>query len=807
MTMTVRSWLVASLLLTLTIVSHARQVPSATAWTRQGADSGMTKYSSSDLPSVAPTLAYIKRFYGTWAGYTGNYFYANNVIVNAGAAVLFSNDASEGTLKVTKFDWHSGATLAKWAQPYQLGEHDREVDSHHFTNPIMWHSNGKIYSRRGGDNRDQYDFDPSTGAWHQIGIYSPPDTGAWGGDATAFLQTYGNLMVYRWGHVENDGPYSANDITTGQWVQSLGPNVAGDRYRYGDWPKIAQNVHVIAASINSYTAVYLEARQLAPGGGILWSKMYPSDSGGLRGTYSGVSDYWRFVATEEGQYAFFTRSGSPTVRVLDIQTGQEKWNRLLTNNAERPLLAAHGGYLYVIGRAEQLKLDINTGALVWRQTNSFPNDAGYLHQNYEDTNNYTTDIVYRPMVLTDSTLWFVDGAVADSARLVGLKTSDGGILTTIDLAARARHGTETLALVNDMAASDGKLGILVTIRDSADTHPSQIPYQDLYVYDFTGGQPPPPPPQPSPTPPPPGDTTAPTVAITSPAAGSTVAGTVSLTATADDNVGVTSVRFLVDGAVVGTVTSPPYTVTWNTTTVSLTSHTIKATAADAAGNSASATESVTVVAVPPACTTNTPDVSLSPNSTLVTSPGNAVAYTINVRNNDTSGCTTTTFAMGDVVPPGWAASYSAPALDITPGGMKGSSLSLTPPSSSNGVADFTGTALRMNTQGPSGSVSGTVMVVLRLDVSLTIAQANNGTQLIAQVKVGSTALAGVNVTFTILGPTGKTNTLSATTNASGSASVKLQLKGKSNPSGVYQVQVVASGGGLTGSTSGSFITQ
>ena len=34
---------------------------------------------------------------------------------------------------------------------YQLFEHDREIDSHHYTNPIIWHGDGRIYSRRGGD--------------------------------------------------------------------------------------------------------------------------------------------------------------------------------------------------------------------------------------------------------------------------------------------------------------------------------------------------------------------------------------------------------------------------------------------------------------------------------------------------------------------------------------------------------------------------------------------------------------------------------------------------------------------------------
>ncbi|MBM7113601.1 PHB depolymerase family esterase [Archangium primigenium] len=94
------------------------------------------------------------------------------------------------------------------------------------------------------------------------------------------------------------------------------------------------------------------------------------------------------------------------------------------------------------------------------------------------------------------------------------------------------------------------------------------------------------------------DTTAPSVALTSPAAGATLSGTVSLTATATDNLGVSRVEFLVDGAVVasGTPTGGgTYTASWNTTTAATGTHTVRARALDAAGNTGLSTQvSVTV---------------------------------------------------------------------------------------------------------------------------------------------------------------------------------------------------------------------
>ncbi len=94
----------------------------------------------------------------------------------------------------------------------------------------------------------------------------------------------------------------------------------------------------------------------------------------------------------------------------------------------------------------------------------------------------------------------------------------------------------------------------------------------------------------------PPDSTAPAVSVTAPAAGGTVSGSVPLSATASDNVGVTSVQFQVDGANVGAAdASSPYGINWDSTTAANGTHSIRAIARDAAGNSTtSATVSVTV---------------------------------------------------------------------------------------------------------------------------------------------------------------------------------------------------------------------
>ncbi len=82
------------------------------------------------------------------------------------------------------------------------------------------------------------------------------------------------------------------------------------------------------------------------------------------------------------------------------------------------------------------------------------------------------------------------------------------------------------------------------------------------------------------------DTTAPTVSLTAPTSGAVLNGVVPLAATASDNRAVTRVDFLVDGLPIGSDSTAPYAASWNTATYALGTHTVRAVAFDAAGNSA-----------------------------------------------------------------------------------------------------------------------------------------------------------------------------------------------------------------------------
>ncbi len=91
------------------------------------------------------------------------------------------------------------------------------------------------------------------------------------------------------------------------------------------------------------------------------------------------------------------------------------------------------------------------------------------------------------------------------------------------------------------------------------------------------------------------DTEAPSVAIDSPRDLAIVRKTVTVTASAGDDVGISEVRFYVDGQLIGTDGASPYEVRWNTRRNPIGNHALHAEASDLAGNVARSTTVVVVV--------------------------------------------------------------------------------------------------------------------------------------------------------------------------------------------------------------------
>jgi probable HAF family extracellular repeat protein len=96
--------------------------------------------------------------------------------------------------------------------------------------------------------------------------------------------------------------------------------------------------------------------------------------------------------------------------------------------------------------------------------------------------------------------------------------------------------------------------------------------------------------------PPPTDIVPPTVALTAPQNGSTVSGAITLAASASDNVGVARVDFVVDGVLVASDATAPYSTAWDSSVVGNGAHIVAAQASDTAGNSSVSTAASIMVA-------------------------------------------------------------------------------------------------------------------------------------------------------------------------------------------------------------------
>ncbi len=131
------------------------------------------------------------------------------------------------------------------------------------------------------------------------------------------------------------------------------------------------------------------------------------------------------------------------------------------------------------------------------------------------------------------------------------------------------------------------------------------------------------------------DYTPPTVALVSPPSSATVGVSTTLTASAGDDVGVASVEFRVNGFLICSDNTAPYTCAWTPDAEG--SATIEATALDAAGNSATASASVSVL--PPPDTTPPTVQFVSPPATATV----GVATTLTASASDTVGVTKVEF--------------------------------------------------------------------------------------------------------------------------------------------------------------------
>lgn len=129
------------------------------------------------------------------------------------------------------------------------------------------------------------------------------------------------------------------------------------------------------------------------------------------------------------------------------------------------------------------------------------------------------------------------------------------------------------------------------------------------------------------------DNTDPSLTLTAPPAGALLAGTVEIAATASDASGIDRVDFLIDGVEVGSDSSAPYSLSWDTASSPDGLHDVLAIAVDAVGNDVAAAAQVTTDNTGPAVAITAPAAGSTVSGTIdiVASASDAPAGVMSVQ--------------------------------------------------------------------------------------------------------------------------------------------------------------------------------
>jgi M6 family metalloprotease-like protein len=193
------------------------------------------------------------------------------------------------------------------------------------------------------------------------------------------------------------------------------------------------------------------------------------------------------------------------------------------------------------------------------------------------------------------------------------------------------------------------------------------------------------------------------------------------------------------------------------------------------------------------CTASAPSVVVSPLDPSIY-PGQSANYSASVKNNDGAGCPASTINLASAQPSGWATSFSAASVTLSPG--QSASIALGKSAPSGTPAGTYAVDLTASTGAATGSATANATVVTppslvaTLSVSGTIFSRPGTVPIVSAVANGGVPVSGASVTFTITAPNGSTSSQSATTGSTGIATWNYKL-GQRSQAGTYSVSVRA----------------
>jgi M6 family metalloprotease-like protein len=216
-------------------------------------------------------------------------------------------------------------------------------------------------------------------------------------------------------------------------------------------------------------------------------------------------------------------------------------------------------------------------------------------------------------------------------------------------------------------------------------------------------------------------------------------------------------------------------------------------------NATSSGVSVAVNYGPVPCVRNQPTISISPNNPSIYW-GTNVNYTVSVTNNDSSGCTASTFDIASTAPTDWVTALSALTLTLNPAQSGSVTMTKTAPTGILGTYVVNATVSDAN-HSATGTGNCTVtappapinITLNPLPATVAVRSTVNISAAVTQ-EVGGAAIPAASVTFKLVRG-GSTTTKTVATNSAGVAtwSYKAQQKG------TYTVTATGSSGGASDS--------
>jgi hypothetical protein len=213
----------------------------------------------------------------------------------------------------------------------------------------------------------------------------------------------------------------------------------------------------------------------------------------------------------------------------------------------------------------------------------------------------------------------------------------------------------------------------------------------------------------------------------------------------------------------------------------------------------------------PTCTRAAPTLTLAgPTSAVV--PGTTNSYTVSLKNNDSSDCGNTSFALARTVPSGWTGTLSASAISLAPGSSGSATLAVTSPTTaaagSYGIGAGTSSSVgSTHTANASGtySVAAAVALTETVSTSKSTYKAGETVYITARVLKNGVAVSGASVKFDALKPNGVNHVwLSGTSDSNGY--VRVSFVSGTGPSsiGTYKLTANATSGSLTAKATSTF---